>query len=141
MSDSDERQGGILAGLTLENARGRGLSRPWMVPFLLTLRETGNIRQATEAAGVSRYTAMSYRSRHRRFARAWAEAQEDAVDLLESAAWERARDSSDTLLKFLLQGRRSEIFGETIRHQHEGDLGLRLVEEIVATDPAHSADE
>lgn len=139
MSNATPRVG--IEGLTLDNARERGLTLPWMVPFLRTLNETGNVRRACEAAGVCRQAAYYFRRKHRRFAAAWAEAMENSIDLLEEAAWERAKDNSDTLLRFLLQGRRADVYGEVIRHQHEGDLGLRLVEEvIVASDPDNPAD-
>lgn len=130
-----------LEDLTIDNARERGLTLPWMVPFLKTLRTTGNARRACEAAGISRESVNWFRCKHRHFAAAWVEAMEDATDILEEAAWERARDSSDSLLKFLLQGRRREVFGDVIRHQHEGGVGLRLVEEVVvASDPEDPAD-
>lgn len=122
----------IFEGPTAEAAKEKGLPLPWMIPFLAELNQTGNVRMACEAAGISRSYAHRAKLRYKRFAAAWSEAIDNSLDLLEAAATERALESSDTLLKFLLTSKRPEVFGETVRHRHEGELGLHLVEEVIS---------
>ena len=94
--------------------------RAWFPLFLASLRNSGNVRAACKAAGISRETAYDNRRSNAVFAQAWAEAIEDACDLLEAAAWVRARSTSDTLLIFLLKAHRPEKYRETTRHLHVG---------------------
>lgn len=80
----------------------------WMPIFLLTMRTSGNISQGCAAAGVSRSTALGWRRKFPRFAEAWNEALEDAIDVLEGEAWRRALAGSDMLLWKLLSARRKD---------------------------------
>lgn len=86
----------------------------WMAGFLLTYRECGNVKSSCEAVGISRQMAYGARKKYARFREAWDEAQEDAVDMLEQAAWERARATSDYLLWRLLASLRRDKYADKI---------------------------
>lgn len=92
----------------------------WRPVFLQMLRNSGNVRAAATAAGVTRQTVYVHKRRSKEFAEAWEEAMEDAVDALEAVAIDRARKQSDTLLIFLLKAHRPGKYRETIRTQHTG---------------------
>lgn len=62
----------------------------WVKAFLAALAESGNVRFACEAADVSRATVYALRSADEAFAAEWAQAQEEAADLLELEARRRA---------------------------------------------------
>ena len=64
--------------------------RDWKTPFLARLAETGNVKLAATAAGVSRQAAYKHRDADESFAEKWDEAMEDAADVLEAEAWRRA---------------------------------------------------
>src|SRR5262249_51821069 len=76
--------------------------------FLASLKETGNVRRACQAAQVSRRAAYYARERHPDFAAAWDEALEEAADRLEAEARRRAVDG---LVRFKFDRR-----GRPIRH-------------------------
>jgi hypothetical protein len=69
----------------------REIALPWQPAFLSALREVGVVRDACEAAGVSRTTAYRQRNEDPEFAREWDESIQDAADLLEREAVRRAR--------------------------------------------------
>src|SRR6267378_2205910 len=81
--------------------------------FLDSIRESGNVRAACVAASVGRTTAYRWRDEDATFAAEWDMALDDACDLLERTAWQRAHESSDTLLIFLLKAHRPEKYRET----------------------------
>jgi hypothetical protein len=83
--------------------------------FIETLRSTGNVRAACDAVGISRQTAYYWRSNDAEFAAAWAQAIEDATDHLEEVARQRALETSDTLMIFLLKAHRPDKFRDTHR--------------------------
>lgn len=101
----------------------------WRPIFLTTLRNTGNVRAACQACGITRQAAYKARDNAPEFAAAWDEALEDAIDALEAVAINRARTSSDTLLIFLLKAHRPGLYRETINQhtKHEGDVTIRVV--------------
>ncbi len=78
------------------------------------------MRAACQAAGIDRKTAYNWRDRDNEFRRAWEEALEDACDILEAEAWQRARGKSDLLLIFLLKAHRPSKYRETSRHELTG---------------------
>ena len=87
----------------------------WMPAFLLALRNSANVRASCQAAGISRKEAYKRRGTSARFREAWDEAIEDALDVLEAVAFQRARESSDFLLWRLLAARRREVYGDAIK--------------------------
>ncbi len=86
----------------------------WRPIFLGILRETANVRLACEKAGISRKTAYQHRGHSAEFSEAWDTALEEACDLLEGAARQRALVQSDTLLIFLLKAHRPDKYRETV---------------------------
>lgn len=113
----------------------------WAPIFLKTLAETANVRAACNAAGIARKTAYQHRNRSEVFAAKWDEALDEACDILEAAARERALTMSDTLLIFLLKAHRPALYRETSRHELAGADGGGLLIEIVARpDDAKAAD-
>lgn len=102
----------------------------WKPAFIERLRETANVSRSAKDAGISRQAAYQERERSESFRKAWDDAMEEALDYLEEEARRRAyegtvepvvsagrhvadvRRYSDTLLIFLLKGRRKEVFGD-----------------------------
>lgn len=101
--------------------------------FVVALTECGSVTDAAKAAGLSRQNAYRIRERNPKFAKAWDSAIEKAMDKLEAEGYRRAfegteepvfykgmecgavRKYSDTLLMFLLNGRRGSVF----KHRQE----------------------
>jgi hypothetical protein len=99
----------------------------WRPPFLAALRNSGNVRAACKAAGISRQAAYKHRESSQEFRAAWDDAIEDACDILEAEAWQRGRKSSDTLLIFLLKAHRPEKYREVIKQEHGGSIRIEYV--------------
>lgn len=89
-------------------------SPDWAVPFLAALRDVGTILGACRAAGVSRSAVYDRRDGDAAFARALAEAIEDATDDLEQEARKRAKDGDNALLVTLLRAYRPERFRDRV---------------------------
>jgi hypothetical protein len=84
----------------------------WKAAFIASLRSHGNITAASMAAGINRDTAYKARERDPEFAAKWADALDQAVELLELTAHNRALVQSDTLMIFLLKAHRPEKYRE-----------------------------
>lgn len=85
--------------------------------FLTALRNAWSVRKASKRAGISRMTAYRWKGDDEEFSKAWDDAIEEGTDCLEEIAAARAmRGKSDTLLIFLLKGRRPEKY----RDHHPG---------------------
>jgi hypothetical protein len=69
----------------------------WKAKFLETLRTTGIVGEACAAVGIARVTAYAQRKADAKFAAAWTDALDDAVDLLEAEARRRAVDGCPKL--------------------------------------------
>ncbi len=98
----------------------------WPDIFLAHLEQTANVSAAARAALVNRDTPYERRKTHPEFASAWDRAMEAAVDTLEAEARRRAMDYSDHLMMFLLKAHRPLKYRENIKHEHEGDLTIRV---------------
>ena len=59
------------------------------------------------------------------FAQAWEEAIEQAVDILEAEAWQRARKKSDILMIFLLKAHKPEKYREKVSLHHSGRIDVK----------------
>lgn len=118
--------------------------------FLMALSQTGNITIACAAAGWSRQVPLSLRRADKTFADRWEHATENAADILEAAALQRAVHGvqedvwwkpkegspevighkviySDKLLETLLKANRPEKFRERSEVKHEANKGGVLV--------------
>lgn len=115
--------------------------------FLRALAQGETMARALAQAGIaSRATINAWREKDADFAAAYAEAQENAADLLEAEARRRAVDGvdepkfhngvvcghvtrySDTLLLALLKATRPEKFKERV--EHSGSIDMNLTERI-----------
>jgi hypothetical protein len=105
----------------------------WRRPFLAALKSSPNISAACIRAGIDRSTAFRARQRDEAFAMQWAEAIDEAVDMLEEAAWQRAMTTSDRLMELLLKAHRPSVYGDRlkldVRHETR-----RYAKEIGLTD-------
>jgi hypothetical protein len=95
----------------------------WRPRFLLELARTGNVSAAARKASITRPAAYQARADAPEFATAWDAAMQEAIDSLETAAWRRAKKSSDTLLMFLLKAHRPSTYRDTTRQEHTGADG------------------
>lgn len=84
----------------------------WIPAFLSTLGNTCNVRASCQVAGIARSKVYDRRDKDKAFARAWRDALEDGIEVLEAAARQRALSISDTLLIFLLKAHRPEVYRE-----------------------------
>lgn len=131
------------------------------------LREHGNKTKAAEMVGVATSTVLTHRKDDPTFASEIEAALEGFYDDLEQAAVVRARDGvaepvfykgvecgevqrySDTLMTFILKGRRREVFGDKSQVEMTGKNGgpialtdtdrARLVEKLLADAAARKA--
>ncbi len=84
----------------------------WQKLFLETFRNNGNVRAACEYADVERWVVERALQTDDEFAQKYDEAENAAVDLLVSEAWNRAKNGSDRLLEFLLKAHRRDVYGD-----------------------------
>lgn len=115
------------------STRPRGRRRDWKPAFLQALAGLPNVRAACQTVGVARPTVYERRKADPVFAKAWDAAIDEAVDILEEHAWQRAttgtptrpvvkRDGtiievmevSDTLMMFLLKAHRRDKYGDRL---------------------------
>ena len=93
---------------------------PWKPVFLLALRDTGNVRSAATAAGVSRQLVYQHRETDDLFRDWWNTALADAVDLLEMSAWALASRLDGPMIRFLLMSHRPETYAPSVGVTHKG---------------------
>jgi hypothetical protein len=104
------------------------------IAFLAALSATANVLRACEAAGIGRTTVYEWRNADEDFRKRWDRAAEIGADALEDEAVRRAHEGweepvfyqgaqcatvrkySDTLLIFLLKGRKPERYRERVEH-------------------------
>jgi hypothetical protein len=92
--------------------RGRRRLRIWrQAKFLRAFRETGDLRGAADAAGISPWTAAHWKRTDSDFAEAFSQAEDVALLELETTARKRALEGSDRLLIFLLERRWPRRYG------------------------------
>jgi len=109
--------------------QGRITFARWRPKFLEVLSNSANVRAACQAAGVNRRTAYRHRERNPGFAAEWEEALQEAAEVLEAVAWQRAKEKSDLLLIFLLKSLKPDQYRETQVHQHTGPRGGPIIHE------------
>lgn len=107
---------------------------------LLRQLELGrSISAACKAEGIGRSAYYVWRDEDEVFAKAADAAIEVGTDRLEDEAFRRAtsrKAPSDTLLIFLLKGRRREKYGDKQHLEHSGSMGIVVSEIEVALTPA-----
>lgn len=84
----------------------------WRDRFLEVLSESGIVRAACIAAGVSRKTAYKHKKADAAFAEDWKLALQDAADLAFMKYRERALQQSDRAMEFFIKSRDPETFGQ-----------------------------
>jgi hypothetical protein len=120
----------------------------WVPAFLAALRDSGNVRAATQAAQVDRSTVYKLRDRDKGFAEAFVIARDEAADVLEAEALRRAtlgvdepvfykgvpvgsvKRYSDALLIFLLKAARPQTYRENVSITTEAEP---VLEQLTAT--------
>lgn len=120
------------AARKLHARRGARKVRDWRPRFLEALADLGVIRLACESAGVARRTAYDAREAEEEFARAWDEAIEQGVDVLEAAARTRALGTSDQLLIHLLKAHRPQVHSDRLRAELTGKDGAPIAVDVKA---------
>jgi hypothetical protein len=90
----------------------------WQGTFLANLACTGNVQEASRAAGQHPANAYWYRKQNPDFAAEWDVAIESAVAVLEAEAFRRALEYSDQLLMFLLKSRKPSVYGNKAEITH-----------------------
>jgi hypothetical protein len=102
----------------------------WHARFINILSQSCNVTLACKGAAIDRTTAYAHRKEMPDFANAWEEAIEQAVDILEAEAWQRARKQSDVLMIFLLKAHKPEKYREKVNLHHSGKIDVtRLSDE------------
>lgn len=91
--------------------------------FLETLREKYSVYHACKAADIGRTTVYQWREADPDFAKAWDDAQDDAVDALEQSLFERAMGKDTVAAIFLLKGARPEKYKERVASELTGKNG------------------
>jgi len=91
--------------------------------FLESLAKTGSVTESAADCKIPRRTVYNWRADDEAFAAAWEEAVELGTDALEDEAVRRAKNGSDTLLIFMLKGRRPEKFKDRVAAEHTGKDG------------------
>ena len=91
--------------------------------FIERLAQTCNVSEAARHSGYDRVDAYKYKDKDPKFAKAWDNAIEQAIEKLEYTARERAIHQSDTLMIFLLKAHRPEKYRERTQVQHTTEDG------------------
>lgn len=110
--------------------------------FLELLAKGHTAAYSAERCRVSRSSAYKHREADEEFARAWKDAEQAGTEVLEEEAMRRAKDGvlepvyqagqkvgtirkySDTLLIFLLKGRKPETYRDNATLKHEGKVEI-----------------
>jgi hypothetical protein len=94
---------------------------PWEKVFLEIYAESGNVSMAAKAAGVHRATVYEWKKYFPEFADKMEDSRQEAIGVLVGEAFKRAKESSDTLLIFLLKNLEPETFGDRAKVIVGGD--------------------
>lgn len=98
----------------------------WEDKFLRLYRETGNVTLSARGAGINRNTVYERRKNNPAFAAIMDDAREEAIEILEAVANKRARESSDTLLIFLLKSLKPDTYGDKLRISYDAETIAQL---------------
>ena len=112
--------------------------------FLDSLRAGNTISFACDAFNLARRAMYQLREDDEAFRAEWDEAYEEGAEILEQEARRRAVDGidkpivyrgvitgkvkeySDTLLIFLIKGRKPDVYGDKIQQQQSGELLVKV---------------
>ena len=110
--------------------------------FLDELRQGHTVQASCSAVGLSRTALYGLRDRDEKFRAEWDAALEEGTECLEEEARRRAyegtrnpvfhkgaivghiQEYSDTLLIFLLKGRKPEVYRDNATVKHEGEIAI-----------------
>jgi hypothetical protein len=95
--------------------------------FLSVLRKGNSAAAACKAIGISRQAMYVRRELDVEFAKQWNDAVDEGTDMLEDVALKRACKKSDTLVIFLLKGRRPEKYKDRLSTELTGKDGTPLI--------------
>ena len=104
----------------------------WKDGFIAALRNCGNVRAACQACQVGRQTVYDEKANDPAFAKRWELAVEEAVEVLEAMARQRAMKSSDLLLIFLLKALKPDVYREVRDVNVKGNLNQEIVVDLVS---------
>ena len=90
------------------------VDKSWHARFLELLANSCNVTLSAKGAAIDRVTAWRHYKQFPDFAAAWDDAKEQAVEILEAEAWQRARKQSDTLMIFLLKAHKPERYQDRL---------------------------
>jgi hypothetical protein len=90
--------------------------------YLAHLADGQSVTAASKAIGMTRQAMYARRKLEPDFAADWEDAVEAGTDGLEDEAIRRAKTGSDTMLIFMLKGRRPEKFKERVSTELSGKL-------------------
>ena len=85
-----------------------------MLDVLRNFAKMGVIGPACDRAGIRRRSHYEWLQKYPKYKAVFDELKERFIDGLELAAIERAKEGSDSLLRFLLQAYRKDIFGSQV---------------------------
>lgn len=103
----------------------------WKPDFLEAFQRTQMVAEACRLAQIDRRAAYRARDTDPEFRAAWDDVEAQTLDLLETAAYRRAANGSDTLLIFLLKTRRPDRYAERLRPEQMEALRRETFEQVV----------
>jgi hypothetical protein len=103
----------------------------WIEPFLAVLRNSGNVLAAAKAADIERKTAYDRKKADTDFATRWADALDEAMEVLEAEARRRALGTSDRLMEFLLTAHNPDKYDR--RDHIQVNVGIGDISALLGT--------
>ena len=92
--------------------------------FLKAYAKTGVITSAARAAGITRQTVYRWREESETFLTDSDNAMQEALDGVEDAAFELAKQQDGPMQRFILSRRRPQVWGEKIELNGQLDVNL-----------------
>jgi hypothetical protein len=107
--------------------------RDWEKTFLNILSQSCNVSLAARGAGVTQQAVYKARGVDPDFAARMDAAKEEALDILEAAAYSRARRQSDTLMIFLLKAHNPQKYVQATKVQMDVNINIKVVTRLWKT--------
>lgn len=105
--------------------------------FLAELGERGSVYHAAKAAGVGRRTVYNWREDDGDFAKAWDDAIEDCVDMVEESLFQRAKKQDTVAAIFFLKNNRAK-YRERVEHTGPDGGPIVMVYVPAKDEPKHA---